>query len=88
MHRTFMYIKHILVIITVGLLASCSSTKPATVVNVPVERAAPGSDESFDPVTLNDEDLSFREEGSNVSTSTQTDTNIEETPKRRRIDGY
>jgi len=88
MHRTFLHIKHILVLIAVGLLASCSSTKPATTINVPVERPASGDDESFDPVTLNDEDLSFREEGSNVSTPTQTDTNVDNTPKRRSIDGY
>lgn len=88
MHRTFIYIKHILVLIAIGLLSSCGSTKPATVVNVPVERAVPGNDESFDPVTLNDEDISFREEGGNVSTSTQSNVTDDDTPKRRRVDGY
>jgi len=47
-----------------------------------------GADESFDPVTLNDEDLSFPDKGSSVNSGTTTETEVKTESKPRRIDGY
>lgn len=73
------------------VLVSCSSTKKVTV-SGEAETPSPRYDESFDPLSLNDEDIEFPEEEARVPEETSPSTEIQfpqpQQEENRLVDGF
>jgi hypothetical protein len=71
------------------LVTSCSSSKK-TVVDEPPERRGPEVDESFDPLTLDDEDIVFTENNNESINESSSDLKIKNTENKenQQTDGF